>query len=358
VSTFRNRRRSSFTTAPNEAIRDANLSLQATGLLMLMLSFPDDWEYRMTHLTGLKTNGRDAFRSALRELEEAGYVKKEPRRNEDGTMAGWEWEVRDYRPQETVDGFPVNGGPDNRMTGNPPLGEPVTTKNETTKRAEKPNGFSALRQQAQASSRKQEPGRFSSGKLSPSEPPLPSPAPQRKLSPNQQFIKLAGETWNELKHPSWPECDVKKPSVRAIKYLQALFASEDKDVQKAVETVRLGLKWIRSKDEWASGQVFTWEQMLANEKLEAAASKARHHIALGSSATPARGPGSAARSANVGGILVGESYHLKDTSEVVTVVEDLLGNGQLLLVEDPETGQRAKRSYYELHPIHHNTTRA
>jgi hypothetical protein len=358
MSVIRVKRTSRFTIVPNETLRDSRLSDAALGLLVRMLSYPDDWEFSLKHLAGQNQSRLAAVRSSFQKLEEAGYVSRKQARGAQGRLSGWEYEVSD-RPSTDV--RKPHDGESATAVRFPNVGEPHATKNETTKRAEKPNGFSALRQQAKSAARKQEPGRFSSGKVSPSETPPPnparppSPAPARKLSANQEFIKRAGETWNEVRHPSWPECDVRRPTKRAVKYLQALFASEDKDPERALETVRLGLRWIRSKDEWASGQVFTFEQMLANEKLETAASKARHALATVSSrvdATDSIGGPPASRSGRVSSIQVGRTYHRKGTSETVRVVEDLLGNGQVFQVEDPSTGETMKLSYYELHPIH------
>lgn len=317
--------------------------------------------------------GERKARMVLRALEDYGLIKGRSRVDSGQTTIyrltnQREWRLPKPRTTDSPEARQTadeRGGRHDMPGGAAPHAAKVNTK-KVLPRAEKPNGFSASRRQAKPAARKQEPGRFSSGKVSPSEPPPPtparppSPAPAKKLTPNQEFIKRAGETWNEARHPSWPECDVRRPSKRAIKYLQELFASEDKDVERAVETVRLGLRWIRSKDEWASGQVFTFEQMLANEKLETAASKARHALASHSSrAESTQGPGGppASRSGRVSSIQVGRTYHRKGTSETVRVVEDLLGNGQTFLAEDPSTGETMKLSYYELHPIH-NTANA
>lgn len=359
---IRSSARSNFTVLPNAIIRDKTLSPNALALLVCMLSFPDDWHFSLTWLRANHLEmSRAAMTAAFRELHAKGFAGRYRMRTADGQMGRYDYRVFD-EPQKR----PETAKSVSPAVGNPAAGNPTTTKNEGTKRAEKPNGFSALRRQAKPAARKQEPGRLSSGKVSPSEAPPPnparppSPAPAKKLTPNQEFIKRAGETWNEARHPSWPECDVRRPSKRAIKYLQELFASEGKDVERAVETVRLGLRWIRSKDEWASGQVFTFEQMLANEKLETAASKARHALANHSSRVGStQGPGGppASRSGRVSSIQVGRTYHRKGTSETVRVVEDLLGNGQTFLAEDPTTGETMKLSYYELHPIH-NTANA
>lgn len=95
MTVIRNHRDRHFTVVPNDVLRDPALSLQAKGLLALMLSYPDDWQYSLGHLQGLSSNGRDAHRAALRELEEKGYARRVPIRGEDGTLAGSELVISD-----------------------------------------------------------------------------------------------------------------------------------------------------------------------------------------------------------------------------------------------------------------------
>lgn len=122
---YRNRPRRDFTILRNAAIRDPSLSLKAKGMLALMLSYPDDWTYHLTHLEGLSADGRDATRAAVRELEAAGYVTRRQTRDEGGRLAHAEYMVAD-----TVDGLSVDGSTGD---GSPVDGKPATTKTEGTK---------------------------------------------------------------------------------------------------------------------------------------------------------------------------------------------------------------------------------
>lgn len=127
-------KRDRYTTIPNPTLRDDTLSLAATGLLTMMLSYPDDWRFNYTHLISMKTNGRDAFKAAMRELITAGYVRKAPKRNADGTVDGWEWEVLDEKPTVLLE---------TRQTVTPSDGESTRTKTERPTKTEKTEELSS-----------------------------------------------------------------------------------------------------------------------------------------------------------------------------------------------------------------------
>ena len=69
-------RTKNFTVMSNHHFKNKKLSLKAKGLLSLMLSLPDDWNYNMKGLATLSKDGIDSVRTAMKELENQGYVKK------------------------------------------------------------------------------------------------------------------------------------------------------------------------------------------------------------------------------------------------------------------------------------------
>lgn len=74
-----------FTIMANETIRDATLSYKARGLLLYLLSLPDDWTVSSEHLARVsERDGRDAVRTGLDELERAGYLKRWRHQDERG----------------------------------------------------------------------------------------------------------------------------------------------------------------------------------------------------------------------------------------------------------------------------------
>lgn len=81
-----------YLTVSNRPLRDGALSLKAKGLFAVMASLPPEWQFSVRGLAAICKEGRDAVRSALLELERAGYLRRTPRRCE-GRSAGWEYEL-------------------------------------------------------------------------------------------------------------------------------------------------------------------------------------------------------------------------------------------------------------------------
>ena len=75
-----------FTVMSNHHLRSITISLKAVGLMSKMLSLPDNWEYTETGLAKICMDGIDAIRSAIKELEKAGYLYRERARNEKGHL--------------------------------------------------------------------------------------------------------------------------------------------------------------------------------------------------------------------------------------------------------------------------------
>ena len=76
MAVFRVERTGDYTVMSNFHLKDKRLSLKAKGLLSQMLSLPDDWDYTLSGLSYINRESKDAIRSAVNELETAGYSKK------------------------------------------------------------------------------------------------------------------------------------------------------------------------------------------------------------------------------------------------------------------------------------------
>lgn len=74
MSVFRVHKTKDFTVLSNYHLKDKSLSLQAKGLLSVMLSLPDDWKYSIRGLASISKEGEKAIKSTLDELKEHGYL--------------------------------------------------------------------------------------------------------------------------------------------------------------------------------------------------------------------------------------------------------------------------------------------
>ena len=83
------------------------MSLKAKGLLSLMLSLPDDWNYSVSGLVKLSKDGKDSVMSALSELEKFGYLSRSRVVNEKGQFSGIEYNIYEEPQLE----FPVADNP-------------------------------------------------------------------------------------------------------------------------------------------------------------------------------------------------------------------------------------------------------
>ena len=87
------KRENPYVQLERETVRISDLSLKATGLWCLAMSYPDDWEFNYEHLTKQKKDGHHAFKTAFQELKDVGLASLEIERNEDGTLAGKQWYI-------------------------------------------------------------------------------------------------------------------------------------------------------------------------------------------------------------------------------------------------------------------------
>ena len=90
MATLRKEKKNSFTVIDNDVFKNHSLSLKAKGLLCQMLSLPDGWEYSVQGLATLTSDGQSAITSGLKELEAAGYFRRE-QKYKDGKFDGYEY---------------------------------------------------------------------------------------------------------------------------------------------------------------------------------------------------------------------------------------------------------------------------
>lgn len=121
MSVFRVERTHDYTVMSNHHLKNRALSLKAKGLLSLMLSLPDDWDYTLQGLAHISLEKVDAIRKAITELENEGYITRTRERDEQGRLRGTEYIIREQ---------PISEKPtlEKPTLGNPILGKPTLDK--------------------------------------------------------------------------------------------------------------------------------------------------------------------------------------------------------------------------------------
>ena len=93
MAVFRIERTRDYTVMSNHHLRDKGLSLKSKGLLSMMLSLPEDWNYTTRGLAKICKEGVDAIGGALRELESAGYIVRHQMRDRQGRISDTEYVI-------------------------------------------------------------------------------------------------------------------------------------------------------------------------------------------------------------------------------------------------------------------------
>ena len=86
MAVFRIEKTRDYTVMSNYHLRDMSLSLKAKGLLSLMLSLPENWDYTMKGLARICKDGIDSISGGIRELEAHGYLIRARVRGANGQL--------------------------------------------------------------------------------------------------------------------------------------------------------------------------------------------------------------------------------------------------------------------------------
>ena len=122
MAVFRINKTRDYTVMSNHHLRNTSLSLKAKGLLSLMLSLPDNWDYTTKGLASICKDGIDSICSAVKELEQNGYIVRERVRNDKGQLTTIEYTILE-QPETAL---PEQEKPEreNPVLDNPVLGKP------------------------------------------------------------------------------------------------------------------------------------------------------------------------------------------------------------------------------------------
>ena len=124
MAVFRVEKNKGYTVMSNHHLRNKELTLKAKGLLSQMLSLPENWDYTLAGLSHINKESIDAIRTAIWELEKAGYIERSQGRDEKGKMTAITYTIYE-QPISPVLDQPVLENP----TSDKPILENPTSEN-------------------------------------------------------------------------------------------------------------------------------------------------------------------------------------------------------------------------------------
>ncbi len=111
MAVFRIEKTRDYTVMANHHLRNRALSLKSKGLLSMMLSLPEDWNYTTRGLEKICKEGTDSIGSTLKELERAGYIVRNRLRDSKGKIVDVEYVIYET-PHSPDTGQPCEDEPD------------------------------------------------------------------------------------------------------------------------------------------------------------------------------------------------------------------------------------------------------
>lgn len=136
VAVFRVHKNENYTVLSNYHFKERGMSLKSKGLLSLMLSLPEGWDYSAAGLVTLSKDGKDSVNAALKELEKFGYLRRTQAIDEGGKFSGYNYEIYE-QPSDAAKAAAAEKGKaaqpkaENPSTGEPFAGNPSTEKPTT-----------------------------------------------------------------------------------------------------------------------------------------------------------------------------------------------------------------------------------
>ncbi|UXS59864.1 DnaD domain protein [Staphylococcus ureilyticus] len=156
MATFRVHKESgNFVTVHKDFIYDNKLSARSKGILLYLLSRPNDWQIYTSEVQKHMKDGVKSVNSAVNELISIGYIKRTLKRSENGTFKGYEYQVYEIPTEmplaengSTENGLSVNGETENRKghtTNNNRTNNDLTyndnTKNDSSNQPQQSNVY-------------------------------------------------------------------------------------------------------------------------------------------------------------------------------------------------------------------------
>ena len=203
-----------YTVMSNYHLRDKSLSLKAIGLMSFMLSLPEDWDYSIEGLSKVVKDGRDAIRTAIKELEDRHYLIREQKSTSRGLFAEMEYHL--YM-------VPYTGNPlaENPTTANQTADNPTQISTDLTKHELPSSAISSVDTTDIATEEEESPSKKLSKKSSPSGKTLREDFEEIwKLYPNKQGKKKAFAAYERAIRDGVENADILDGVKRYAKYCQ------------------------------------------------------------------------------------------------------------------------------------------
>lgn len=185
------KKKRNYSTIDNTCVRDSDLSFRAKGLFWYIMSLPDDWRIHRSELYTHGKEGRQAMDTAFKELQESGYIHKEPKREKDGTLRGWVYKVYEV-PKADFTELPETRNTVNRRDG---MGQVLSTDGIST------DTTTSLKE--------------SSSKEPPQGPPKSGDDPEEEFTPS------------ESEEPTWRDYETISEYMSECDSSQLVFTAED-----------------------------------------------------------------------------------------------------------------------------------
>ena len=137
MAVFRIEKTRDYTVMSNHHLKDRTLTLKSKGLLSMMLSLPEEWNYTTRGLAAICREGVDSIGAALKELETHGYIRRTQLRDGKGKITDTEYVIYET-PQAMPQPDPDTAAPctEKPYTENPDMDKPDTAEPCTVKAAQ------------------------------------------------------------------------------------------------------------------------------------------------------------------------------------------------------------------------------
>ena len=93
MAIYRIHKEDNFVIIDKAFLLNEEISLKAKGLLALLLSYPDNWQFYKAEIVQHTTDKENSLNSGLKELIENGYIVRKQRKDKNGKFEGYEYHV-------------------------------------------------------------------------------------------------------------------------------------------------------------------------------------------------------------------------------------------------------------------------